>query len=259
MTWKELESIAGIGLLALAVGNVAAEAAVTSVWIADGGDDHRIHVTAITDAEYAMGGTHTAYATAKIVSPSGRVAESTEWAEDWINAQVTLDIGSEDGTFLGYNWQPKEWCPFRQQFYYPPQQETSQNLPKWVAIISTSAPSAIGVSNSQGTFRVTVKTSTTCAGKIVVSGTLVENPPEIDAGIRAKKDDGGYSQTGVALYDQDLSANTSTPYDFIFGTNNNNTKTGSLQTVGAIEATPGCQWRTIAGVPLTRTIQVQSQ
>ncbi len=255
MIRRKLGSIASIGLLALAVGNAAAEAAVTSVWIAEG-NDHKIHVTAITDAEYEMGGIHTAYATAKIVSPSGRTAEHTEWAENWINAQVTLDIGSEDGTFIGYNWQPKEWCPINQRFYYPAECQASQSLAKWVAIFGTSAtPSTIGLKSSQGTFRVTVQTSTTCSGSVNVLTSLIKNPPQIDAGIRRDRD-GSYSTTDVVTYRKSLNPATSTPYDFIFGTNNNNTHTGTLTMTTSIDSAP-CQVKTVSGVPLSRTIKVQ--
>jgi hypothetical protein len=197
---------------------------VSSYAVQDGAS---VRGVAITDCQYAMGGSHTAYATVTVTSPSVRTAANSAQQLNYVSVYAWLPIIPEDGTFTVTNY-ARVWCPYANAFILA--QLTSgtptQILP-YIFLSSVAwSPASIGMHGGTGgtaTLTVTVTRSPGCQmTKVDVaesiypapSDMMLDLPPSTKA---TPNFSGTYASQG-----------------FVVSTDANNLKTGSIHGDGMI-------------------------
>lgn len=220
-------------------------------------DMGNIVAAAVTDTNYYMGGIHTAYATARIVSPGGRSTQVTRFQQNSVTANAMLSIAQEDGTFTAYNWYPQEYCPVGLVYYALAQALDTKNMQKWIAIQDTTVSSTtIPKQDGKVDYTVRVLTSTNCSGNATVISSLSKNPANILALICKDGQAGGYPQSVTDT--KPFGGGAQGNFDFDVKTEPQNTVTGTLTVSAGFDSIPaGCEWRTLQGATLVRQITVQ--
>ncbi len=235
-----------------------AQATVIAVFASESGN--AIHTTAITDTEYEMDGTHTAYATAKIVSPSGRTAQSTDVQQNEAIAEVTLPLNGEAGTFMAYNWQPQEYCPRFERLF---QRDTGQqpvNVSPYVQLVRTElSESTIPVRNGETTFRVFLLTTEGCNGLVRVRTATTKWPNELSMKIQGLP--GGAPHDSFAYVQATMDPQSTATFEYLIYTTSINDKAGTITASAGFSAVPaGCETRgpdAGSGNSKTKTIKVK--
>ncbi len=220
-------------------------------------DMDNIVATAVTDTNYYMGGIHTAYATARIVSPAGRIAQVTQFQQNSVTAHAMLSIAQEDGVFTAYNYQPQEYCPVGQIYYALSQTLDTDNLPKWIGIKNTTvSKTAMDRQEDKVDYTVEVVTSTNCEGNVTVISHLGKIPSNIQALI-SKNGEAGGSASSITDTKQFVGG-TQGNFEFDVKTQLGNQQNGTLSVSAGFDAYPAaCEWRTLQGATVVREITVQ--
>ncbi|MCW5977098.1 MAG: hypothetical protein KIT09_03435 [Bryobacteraceae bacterium] len=218
---------------------------------------HAIVATAVTDTNYAMCGQHVAYATARIVSPGGRVAQYSVDEFNVAVANTTLSIEREDGVFMVYNWYPGEFCYAAQQFYAAPTQQQGAPVPKWVAIQSTTVSgSPIDLKNGRADFDVGVVTSYHCEGPVTIIAHATKVPSDIEGGIRVN---GGSTGGASAQQTYTMARAGSQLFQFDVVTHQSNANPGTITASAGYSLIPAdCTTLNLPGVVVVRAVQVKS-
>ncbi len=105
----------------------------------------------VTDSDYAMNNSHTAYATVTVTSPSGRTATNTGSDLGSVTVYTYLPLLGEDGYISARNVS-EEYCPaVGRTFPNDPPPETGGNIDPYVFLSSvTAAPAEIERSGGDG-------------------------------------------------------------------------------------------------------------
>ncbi|MGJ5818870.1 hypothetical protein [Paludibaculum fermentans] len=121
----------------------------------------------VTDSDYEMANSHTAYATVTITSPSGRTITSTGSNLGSVTVYAYLDLAGESGTYSVLNV-AREFCPAVGVSFSDGQSGTATVITAFVWIDSvTFTPSVVAQKNGKSEFKAVVARSSTCGAASV--------------------------------------------------------------------------------------------
>jgi hypothetical protein len=197
----------------------------------------------ITSSDYAMSGTHTAYATVTVTSPSGRSATNTGSEIGSVTVYTYLSLGDEDGNFTAAN-EGREYCPVVGVSFSDGTQYTGTAIPPYMYVSGASVtPASLRrQGDDSGRFRVEAAKSPNCtASSVDLAVIIFPNPSDLQVDRPAQ-------DHVLASFVYNAASAT-----FSFGTMNTNTKPGTIRLDGIIN-NPGCD---LKGIQKSASVTVQ--
>lgn len=198
----------------------------------------------VTDSDYAMANSHTAYATVTVASPSGRSVTSSGNALGSVTVFAYINLAGESGTFSVLN-DAREFCPAVGVSFSDGQASTATVIDPYVYVDKvTFSPPGVQRADSLSNFSVAVVRSTTCtsatvsvfAGAYSMTPQLVISYPEPHTG------SGTFSPLGSATV------------VFRIGSAASNTTGGTITASGGIDSAGTCKMN---GSPKSAELTVQ--
>jgi len=235
-----------IALLHLPANGLAGTAAV----FATTDNYNNVVATAITDAEYQMGGTHIAYATAKITSPDNRVTYTSDSDENTVSVNAMLSIDNDAGRYITENTDPREYCPVAMNMYFLQSDREDEIVAPFLKINSTVVTTTpILRQNGSSTYRANVVTSNGCSGQVTIAAAMTRIPVAIQATIQG--------QQAVAYRSITMSENSSSDFNFDVSTSAGNYTSGQLKVSPEVYGRPSaCADRSLGAAKAPQTITV---
>jgi hypothetical protein len=137
-------------------------------------------VTATTDAQYVMGGRHTARAKVTFTSPSGRSMTRTATNNNSVTVSLSMFLDGEDGLWTATNV-GDEYCPVILAWLPAITAMANNQVTPFAYLVGVTVDkAAISKQADFTTAHVTVAKSLTCgAGEATVQMLFIPNPSEL--------------------------------------------------------------------------------